>query len=101
MLSAVCRVCICLGLVLALSEEGKAQQSNAAPAQRDCFAVMTTGYILIAVQFEERDLVKDHPEYAVYRRQVPMLVPRITRPVQNLATDNLRGVTHGRAVASR
>jgi hypothetical protein len=43
MLSAVGRVCICLGLVLASSEKGKAQQSNAAPAQRDCFAVVTTG----------------------------------------------------------
>jgi methanethiol S-methyltransferase len=65
------------------------------------FAAMTTGYILVAIQFEERDLVKDHPEYAVYRRQVPMLVPRITRPVQNLAAADLRGVTNGRAVASR
>ena len=65
------------------------------------FAVMTTGYILVAIQFEESDLVKDHPEYAVYQRQVPMLVPRITRPVQNLAAGDLRGVDNRRAVASR
>lgn len=39
------------------------------------FAVMTTAYILIAIQFEERDLMREHPEYAAYRRQVPMLVP--------------------------
>ena len=39
------------------------------------FAVMTTGYILIAIQLEEHDLVAAHPEYADYRRHVPMLVP--------------------------
>lgn len=42
------------------------------------FAVMTTLYILIAIRFEERDLVAAHPEYEAYRREVPMLVPRIT-----------------------
>ena len=39
------------------------------------FAAMTTAYILIAIQFEERDLVAAHPEYASYRSRVPMLVP--------------------------
>ena len=43
------------------------------------FAIATTSYILVAIQFEERNLVEVHPEYASYRRQVPMFVPRIGR----------------------
>jgi len=38
-------------------------------------AVAITAYILIAIQFEERDLVRAHREYADYRERVPMLVP--------------------------
>ena len=57
------------------------------------FAVVTTVYILIAIQFEERDLVKMHGEYAEYRKRVPMLVPTVSS--SNLA-DNAGA--HPRAV---
>jgi protein-S-isoprenylcysteine O-methyltransferase Ste14 len=39
------------------------------------FAIATTLYILIAIQLEEHDLVAEHPEYAQYRKRVPMLLP--------------------------
>ena len=40
------------------------------------FAVATTAYILIAIRFEERDLVREFgSSYEDYRRDVPMLIP--------------------------
>jgi methanethiol S-methyltransferase len=44
------------------------------------FAAGMTGYILIAIRYEERDLVTFHGDaYSSYRSRVPMLVPRFGR----------------------
>jgi protein-S-isoprenylcysteine O-methyltransferase Ste14 len=42
------------------------------------FAVLTTAYMLIAIPFEERDLVSHFGEqYVDYRRRVGGLIPRV------------------------
>lgn len=44
------------------------------------FAVATTAYIVIAIQFEEQDLAHEHgTAYDAYRRATPMLIPRLLR----------------------
>ena len=51
------------------------------------FALVTTAYILVAIQLEERDLLDAFGrDYAEYRRRTPMLIPRIGRRRRALGT---------------
>jgi protein-S-isoprenylcysteine O-methyltransferase Ste14 len=58
------------------------------------FAVVTTAYILVAIQLEERDLMKVHPEYANYRGQVPMLVPGLSRRAATPRAPTVKAATN-------
>lgn len=54
------------------------------------FSVATTAYILIAIQLEERDLVREHGDsYENYRRSVPMLIPFSRRRQDSQATEHV------------
>jgi methanethiol S-methyltransferase len=56
------------------------------------FAVATSGYILIAIQFEEHDLIGYFGDaYRRYREQTPMLIPFTKRPRDARTTASPRG----------
>lgn len=55
------------------------------------FAMATTGYILMAIRWVERDLIEIHGDaYRKYRREVPMIVP-IKLPKSASCTRRLEG----------
>lgn len=59
------------------------------------FAISMSGYILIGIQYEERDLARFLGEdYRRYRQRVPMLIPGLAKPHETVkasgsAADNL------------
>ncbi len=54
------------------------------------FAIMTTVYIVVAIQLEERDLMAEHgASYENYRKRVPMLVPGTKRTQQEVAATSV------------
>ncbi len=56
------------------------------------FAAMTTAWILVAMQLEERDLMAAlGPRYAAYRETVPMLVPGLRKRHSRATTDMMVG----------
>ena len=60
------------------------------------FAIVTTAYILVAIQFEEKDLVRFlGSDYENYRRTVPMIIPSLTAKYRTGVDDRTRAKTAG------
>ena len=68
-LYALCRHPIMLGFLIAFWSTPDMSLGHLV------FSIATSAYVLLALQFEEGDLHRAHPEYASYRKSTSMLLP--------------------------